>query len=158
MNAVRMKTPALSFGLSGERLLLRGVKDKTFAPTRYVTQLVAPDTVNTMPEPTLKAIGNFDEPIGNRMSGSFDAARKVMDDLTVIGVDLADVAKTLEQEGVAGFVRSWSDLIASVERQVENAGAEVMPAGAVKPVHGGGATAPAPAGGAPAQTVAGDQA
>ncbi len=89
---------------SGHR---RGVKDKAFAPTRYVTELVAPDTVNTMPEATLKAIGNFDQPIANRVSGSFDAARTVMDDLTVIGVDLADVAKTLEREGVAGFVRSW---------------------------------------------------
>jgi transaldolase len=44
------------------------------------------------------------------------------------------VVKGLEEQGLASFIKSWDELIASVTGQLENAGAEVMPAGAVKPI------------------------
>jgi transaldolase len=133
-------------GASLQRLLWAstGVKDKSFPATRYVIELVAPDTVNTMPEATLKAIGAYGEPITNSMSGRYNEAEAVIRDLAEIGIDLADVAEVLEREGIASFFQSWSDLIASVEDQLRNAGAEVMPAGAVKPASGDEARSEAP--------------
>lgn len=55
-------------------------------------------------------------------------------DLKRIGIDFADVVKGLEEQGLASFSKSWDDLIASVTGQLEKAGAQVMPAGAVKPI------------------------
>lgn len=65
----------------------------------------------------------------------------------VMGVDIADVAETLEAQGVASFEKSWDELIESVTKQIEKSGGEVMPAGAVNPA--GGAKGQAPAAGAP---------
>ncbi len=79
----------------------------------------------------------------------------VLIDLARLGVDMADVAETLETQGVASFAKSWDELIASVTRQMENAGAEVMAAGAVTPASGDGTQAAAPAAGAPQQSAAG---
>jgi len=135
-----------------------GVKDKAFDDTRYVVDLVAPDTVNTMPEATLQAVADHGKVRGNTIRGSYDAAQIVLDDLARLGVDLADVAETLETQGVASFAKSWDELIASVTRQMENAGAKVMPAGAVTPASGDGTQAAAPAAGAPQQSAAGARA
>jgi len=135
-----------------------GVKDKAFDDTRYVVDLAAPDTVNTMPEATLQAVADHGKVRGNTIRGSYDAAQIVLDDLARLGVDLADVAETLETQGVASFAKSWDELIASVTRQMENAGAKVMPAGAVTPASGDGTQAAAPAAGAPQQSAAGARA
>jgi len=135
-----------------------GVKDKAFDDTRYVVDLVAPDTVNTMPEATLQAVADHGKVRGNTIRGSYDAAQIVLDDLARLGVDLADVAETLEAQGVASFAKSWDELIASVTRQMENAGAKVMPAGAVTPASGDETQAAAPAAGAPQQSAAGARA
>jgi len=131
-----------------------GVKDKAFDDTRYVVDLVAPDTVNTMPEATLQAVADHGRVRGNTIRGSYDAAQIVLDDLARIGVDMPDVAATLETQGIASFARSWDELIASVIKQLEMAGAEVMPAGAVTPASGDGGQAPAPAAAAPRQSSA----
>ena len=128
-----------------------GVKDKSFPDTRYVVELVAPDTVNTMPEATLQAAADHGEVRGDTIRGSYAAAHAVMDGLRRAGVDMADVADLLEEQGVASFAKSWDELIASVTEQLEKAGASVMPAGAVKPASPSGKAAPAAA--APAGTV-----
>jgi transaldolase len=129
-----------------------GVKDKTFLPTRYVTELVARDTVNTMPEATLNALGELDADTPDTIRESYEEACSTVEKLARLGVHLADVAETLEREGLASFVQSWDDLIGSVEDQLKNAGAEVMPAGAVKPASGEDDPAAAPAAAAPART------
>jgi len=129
-----------------------GVKDKSFPDTRYVVELVAPDTVNTMPEATLRAVADHGEVRGDTIRGSYAAAHAVMDDLRRVGVDVAEVADLLEAQGVASFEKSWEELIASVTEQLEKAGASVMPAGAVKPAGGSGDKA-GPAAAAPSHTV-----
>ena len=131
-----------------------GVKDKAFDDTRYVVDLVAPDTVNTMPEATLQAVADHGKVRGNTVRGSYDASQIVLDDLARIGVDMAHVAATLEAQGVASFAKSWDELIASVVKQMESAGAEVMPAGAVVPASGDGKQDHAPAAAAPRQSGA----
>jgi len=138
-------------GARPQRLLWAstGVKDKAFSDTRYVVDLVAPDTVNTMPEATLQAVADHGQVHGDPVRGSYAAAHATLDELGRLGVDMADVADTLEEQGVASFAKSWDELIASVTAQIEKSGAEVMPAGAVKPASGEGGQDAAPAAGAP---------
>ena len=131
-----------------------GVKDKSYDDTRYVVDLVAPDTVNTMPAATLAAVADHGKPHGNAVAGTYDAARETFDGLRRVGIDFAKVVDDLEQQGLASFAKSWEELIASVTDQMEKAGAEVMPAGAVKPVSGEGGTKPGPAAAAPGRTTA----
>jgi len=133
-----------------------GVKDKAYDDTRYVIDLAAPDTVNTMPAATLEAVADHGQPCGNAVAGTYEAARGTFDDLRQAGIDFEDVVTGLEEGGLTSFAKSWDELIASVTDQLEKAGAEVMPAGAVKPTsstdHTQGA---APASAAPRETTPG---
>ena len=141
-------------GARPQRLLWAstGVKDKAFSDTRYVTDLVAPDTVNTMPEATLLAVADHGEIRGDAVRGSYAAANAIFEALSRAGVDIEEVANTLEEQGIASFAKSWDELVASVTEQIQKAGAVVMPAGAVKPAKGSeGKVGPAAA--APSQTI-----
>ena len=111
-----------------------GVKDKAYEDTRYVVELAAPDTVNTMPAATLAAVVEHGRPRGNAISGTYETAREVFSDLHRIGIDFGEVVSLLEEQGLASFVQSWDELISSVTSQLEKAGAEVSPTGAVKPI------------------------
>jgi transaldolase len=132
-------------GARPQRLLWAstGVKDNAFEDTRYVVELVAPDTVNTMPEATLRAVADHGKIRGNTIEGGYAAARAVLDRLHRVGVNLADVANTLEIQGITSFADSWDELIASVTARLEKAGAAVMPAGAVTPADSNGSPAAA---------------
>ncbi|HKC26891.1 MAG TPA: transaldolase, partial [Jatrophihabitans sp.] len=63
-----------------------GVKDPTYDDTMYVVELVAPDTVNTMPEATLDAVQDHGKIRGNTIAGTYDQSRKVIEDLDKLGV------------------------------------------------------------------------
>ena len=91
-----------------------GVKDPAYDPTRYVVDLVAPHTVNTMPEPTLRAVADAGVVRGDTIRGTYEAARQVFDDLRTAGIDFDDVVATLEDDGVQKFQTSWTELLASV--------------------------------------------
>ena len=110
-----------------------GVKDPAYEDTRYVVELVAPDTVNTMPEATLEATADHARVRPDAVRGAYDDARATLDGLDSAGVDLGQVTDLLERQGVASFEKSWDELISSVTAQLERAGADVMPAGAVRP-------------------------
>lgn len=132
-----------------------GVKDKAYDDTRYVVELAAPDTVNTMPAATLDAVADHGRPRGNAIAGTYEAARAVFADLQRLGIDFAGVVTGLEEAGLASFAKSWDELIASVTNQLEKAGAEVMPAGAVKPIGEDDTTSGSgPASAAPPRTAA----
>src|SRR5579875_3486710 len=64
-----------------------GVKDPAYDDTMYVVDLVAPDTVNTMPEATLDAVADHGEVRGNAITGTYEAAQKVIDDLAGLGIE-----------------------------------------------------------------------
>jgi len=98
-----------------------GVKNKAYPDTLYVTELVVSDTVNTMPEGTLKAFSDHGEVEGDRVSALADDARQVFDGLTAVGVDVADVFEVLEREGVEKFIGSWNELLETVGHQLEAA-------------------------------------
>jgi transaldolase len=121
-------------GASLQRLLWAstGVKDKAFAPTRYVTELVARDTVNTVPEATLRAVASMDEPTPNTISHRYEESRATIAELAAHGVDLSAVADALERDGLRSFVKSWDELVVSVEDKLKNAGQVVTSIGAGK--------------------------
>jgi transaldolase len=96
-----------------------GVKDPAYDDTRYVVELVAPGVVNTMPEPTLRAVADHGVVRGDTIRGGYAEAQQVMDDLTAVGVDLDDVFATLEKDGVARFQASWHELQVDVATALE---------------------------------------
>ena len=77
-----------------------GVKDPSLKDTLYVDDLVAPNTVNTMPEATLDAVADHGEITGNTVAGRYDQARADLDAIKKLGVSYDDVVQLLEDEGV----------------------------------------------------------
>jgi transaldolase len=87
-----------------------GVKDPSLPDTLYVTELVAPGTVNTMPEKTLEATFDHADITGDTVTPNYADAHEVIDRLGQVGVDFDDVTQVLEDEGVAKFTDSWHGL------------------------------------------------
>jgi transaldolase len=98
-----------------------GVKDPTYDDTMYVVELVAPNTVNTMPEATLDAVADHGTIRGDTIHGTYDDSRKVIDDLNALGIGYDDVIEVLEVEGVQKFEDSYAQLAESVREQLEAA-------------------------------------
>src|ERR1700744_591931 len=98
-----------------------GVKNPDYSDTLYVTELVAPNTVNTMPEKTIDAVADHGEVKGDTVSGTGAAAQQIFDKLSAIGVDLTDVFLVLENEGVEKFVESWTELLEETQKQLGSA-------------------------------------
>jgi transaldolase len=85
-----------------------GVKNTAYPDTMYVTELVAPNTVSTIPEPTLEAVVDHGAITGNTVTGKAVQAQEVFDRLTAVGIDLPNVFAVLEHDGVSKFAASWS--------------------------------------------------
>ncbi|MBF4764782.1 transaldolase [Nocardioides islandensis] len=98
-----------------------GVKDERYPDTKYVTDLVVADTVNTMPEKTLEAFADHGEVEGDAVSGKAQEAEQVFARLESVGVDFDDVLLVLEREGVEKFEKSWQELVDTIEGQLEKA-------------------------------------
>ena len=98
-----------------------GVKNPDYSDTMYVTELVARGTVNTMPEKTLDAVADHGEVTGDTVHEHYHGARHLMSDLELLGIDYDAVIATLEQEGVDKFVKSWDELVETVDGQVKRA-------------------------------------
>jgi transaldolase len=96
-----------------------GVKNQDYPDTLYVSDLIAPDTVNTMPEKTLKAYADHGFP-GTPIQHTYDEAVQVMKSVAEAGVDLDDVFQVLEDEGIGKFADSWDELTGSVRSELEN--------------------------------------
>jgi len=86
------------------------VKDPAYPDTRYVTSLVAPDVVNTMPEATLRAVADHGEVPGDSIRESYTESQLVLDQLRDLGVSYADSMRSLEDDAVAKFEASWTQL------------------------------------------------
>ena len=98
-----------------------GVKNPDYSDTLYVTELVAPFTVNTMPEKTIDAVADHGVINGNTVTGTAAAAQGVFDKLAAAGVDVPDVFIVLENEGVEKFVDSWTELLEETQKQLGSA-------------------------------------
>jgi transaldolase len=97
-------------------------KDPAYPDTMYVIELVAPDTVNTMPESTLDAMADHGKLEGNRGSSGYDRARQVFADLEAFGISYEDVVTVLEDEGVAKFAASWQEMLETISTELAAAG------------------------------------
>lgn len=103
-------------GARAQRLLWAstGTKDPSYPDTMYVSGLVTPHTVSTMPEQTLDAFADHGTVGGDSMPGTYQAADEHFDALSRLGIDYADVMDTLEREGLEKFSVSWDELVATV--------------------------------------------
>jgi transaldolase len=98
-----------------------GVKDPDYPDTLYVTELVAPGVVNTMPEKTLDAVIDHGKITGDTVTGGYAEAARVLDELESLGVSYSDVTAVLEKEGVEKFEKSWNDLLTEVQADLQKA-------------------------------------
>ncbi|MFJ3715129.1 transaldolase [Streptomyces sp. NPDC090057] len=101
-----------------------GVKDPAYKDTLYVDELVAPGTVNTMPEATLKATADHGEITGDTVTGGYEQARADLASVERLGVSYDEVVKQLEDEGVAKFETAWQELLDAVTESLRNKGVE----------------------------------
>ena len=97
-----------------------GVKNPDYSDTLYVTELVAPNTVNTMPEKTMDAVADHGVITGDTVTGKADEAQGVFDKLAAVGIDLPDVFRLLEDEGVEKFEKSWQELLDATQEQLDS--------------------------------------
>ena len=97
-------------------------KNPAYPDTLYVDELIGPDTVNTIPDATLDT---FDEhgTVARTIDAGVDEARRDLEELAAVGVDLADVTRVLEEEGVTAFSKSFDELIGSLQAKAESFGA-----------------------------------
>ncbi len=98
-----------------------GVKNPDYDDTMYVRDLVVPETVNTMPEKTLDAFADHGEVLGDVVTGKGGEGHAILARLEEVGVDWLDVLQVLEHEGVDKFKKSWTELVETVEGQMEKA-------------------------------------
>ena len=98
-----------------------GVKNPEYSDTLYITELVAPNTVNTMPEKTIDAVADHGVIKGDTVTGTAGAAQEMFDKLSAAGIDLPDVFRVLEDEGVEKFEKSWLELLEATKGQLDAA-------------------------------------
>jgi len=104
-----------SKGATPQRVLWASTstKNPAYQDTLYVEELIGPDTVNTMPEETIRAYQDHGRPQA-RLQAGVTEARKLLDELARVGVDYDDLTDTLEREGVQKFSDSFEELIAAL--------------------------------------------
>ncbi|MGQ4390486.1 transaldolase [Streptomyces sp. SAS_270] len=101
-----------------------GVKDPSYKDTLYVDELVAPGTVNTMPEATLLATADHGDIHGDAVSGGYAQARADLAAVERLGISYDEVVQQLEDEGVAKFEAAWGDLLDAVATSLSSKGVE----------------------------------
>ncbi|MGI9016391.1 MAG: transaldolase [Euzebya sp.] len=93
-------------------------KDPSLPDTLYVDELLGPDTVNTVPEATLDAVRDHGGPPADRLTGTGAQAAQRLGQLEQLGIDLDQVTKELEAEGVEKFIASFEEAVQSVAEQI----------------------------------------
>ncbi|WP_184763170.1 transaldolase [Streptomyces griseoloalbus] len=101
-----------------------GVKDPAYKDTLYVEELVAPGTVNTMPEATLRATADHGVVRGDTVTGGYAQARADLAAVERLGISYDEVVRQLENEGVAKFEDAWQELLDAVTKSLDSKGAD----------------------------------
>jgi transaldolase len=83
----------------------------------YVSELIGPDVVNTMPEQTLRAFADHGE-VARTLDADPVAAERTLADATAAGIDLVSVTDELEREGVQSFCDSYHQLLDCIESKL----------------------------------------
>jgi transaldolase len=108
----------LNEGARAQRLLWAstGTKDPNASDTLYIEALASPFTVNTMPENTLQAFADHGK-VGDLLPADGGNAEQVLAEFGEAGIDVDALAARLQEEGKRAFVKSWEDLLSSIESQ-----------------------------------------
>ncbi len=93
-------------------------KNPDYPDTLYVDTLIGPDTVNTMPEATLDGFEDHGT-LARTVDADLDGAAATLAAIEAAGVDLDDVSRVLEDQGVASFAKSFDELISSLDAKAE---------------------------------------
>ncbi|MFE7995479.1 transaldolase, partial [Streptomyces shenzhenensis] len=101
-----------------------GVKDPAYKDTLYVAELVAPGTVNTMPEATLDATADHGDITGDTVTGGYAQARADLAAVERLGISYDEVVRKLESEGVAKFEAAWQELLTAVGKSLDSKGVD----------------------------------
>ncbi len=109
----------LNEGARAQRLLWAstGTKDPDASDVLYIEAFASPFTVNTMPEPTLLAFADHGE-VGEPLPADGGDAEQVLAEFGEAGIDVGALATRLQDEGAEAFVKSWNELLKSIESQV----------------------------------------
>jgi transaldolase len=94
------------------------VKNPAYPDTYYVDNLIGPRTVNTMPDETLDAFDDHGS-LARTIDADPEGARSALAALAAVGVDIDDVTRVLEDEGVASFSKSFDELLGSLEDKAQ---------------------------------------
>src|SRR5271170_3057525 len=107
-----------SKGATPQRVLWAStsVKNPAYPDTLYVEELIGPDTVNTMPEETIRDYQDHGKPRARLQSG-LDEAHALFEALAKAGVDYDDLTDTLEREGVEKFSDSFEKLLEALNEK-----------------------------------------
>ncbi|MFL6296620.1 MAG: transaldolase family protein, partial [Actinomycetes bacterium] len=97
-------------------------KNPDYRDVRYVEELVARDTVNTMPLETIEAFADHGEVRGQTATEGLDRARRLWSDLAALGIDEDDVGMRLEREGVEKFADSYNGAVETIRAKAEKLG------------------------------------
>jgi transaldolase/glucose-6-phosphate isomerase len=92
-----------------------GTKNPAYCDLLYVENLIGADTVNTMPEKTLEALLDHGRTPGDTVREGVAEAKKTLDDLRAVGIDVEAVGEQLQKDGVVLFAKSYDDLLATIE-------------------------------------------
>jgi len=105
----------MNFGASPQRLLWAstGTKDPNASDILYVKSLLAPFTINTIPDDTLLAFADHGE-IAEPLPDETTSAEKILKQYEDISVNYFQLAEQLQKEGAESFKKSWDDLIKSI--------------------------------------------
>ena len=118
LDSARMQR-LMNQGARPQRLLWAstGTKDPDASDTLYIEGFAAPFTVNTMPEPTLKAFADHGE-VGEPVPADGGDCEDVLGRFEAAGIDVAALAARLQEEGKVAFVESWEELLKSISAQL----------------------------------------
>jgi transaldolase len=98
-----------------------GVKDPNLSDTLYVTELVAPMLVNTMPEKTMEAVFDHGVVPKNSITSHYAESESTLASVEAQGISISEVTDLLEREGVEKFIVSWGELVESTSKALEAA-------------------------------------
>jgi transaldolase len=93
-----------------------GVKDPAYSDTLYVDTLIAPHTVNTMPQSTLDAFIDHGKVKVDAITSQLESASATLAALSALGISLEKITDALEADGVKKFEDAWISLLADVKK------------------------------------------
>ena len=99
-------------------------KNPEYPDTLYVDNLIGPDTINTMPDATIDAFERRGT-VACTVNRNIDQAHQVMEDLAKVGVEMSEVSRTLEEEGVASFAKSFDELMSALDAKAAELAATI---------------------------------